>query len=135
MNIKTGIITKKNSSNRLPIGPESPQHWKEKIDYSQPAPKVPRLPVKRLHSIDLQGTETLTYFNGYKPTAICPRKEHCGHFGAIYAMIVTRDGKWIVTSGQDKTIKVWDFETTDVVRTMEGHTERVNHLCIGRDGV
>lgn len=43
-----------------------------------------------------------------------------GHKGKIKSLIVTADKKQIVTGGFDKTIKVWDIESGEIIREILG---------------
>jgi WD40 repeat protein len=47
---------------------------------------------------------------------------------------VTRDGKWLLTGGEDKTIRLWDLETGKEVRRFEGHTDKVRAVAFSPDG-
>ena len=40
-------------------------------------------------------------------------------------MAVTPDGNQVVSASEDKTLKVWDLRTGEVLRTLEGHAGRV----------
>jgi WD40 repeat protein len=54
-----------------------------------------------------------------------------GHIGGITGLAFTPDGKQIVTSGEDKTIRVWDVETGRTVRVIRGQEgpERAGRLA------
>ncbi|MGA7325104.1 MAG: WD40 repeat domain-containing protein [Rhodomicrobium sp.] len=43
-----------------------------------------------------------------------------GHQGQIKNIAVTQDGKKLISASQDKTIRVWDFETGTPIRTIFG---------------
>lgn len=40
----------------------------------------------------------------------------------------------LVTSSEDATIKVWDFETGDYERTLKGHTDSVQDIAFDTQG-
>jgi len=44
------------------------------------------------------------------------------------------DGKYIISGSKDKTIKQWNVETGENVRTLIGHSGTVTSLCISTDG-
>ena len=44
------------------------------------------------------------------------------------------DGKQIITAGADKTIKIWNFDTSKVVYDMAGHTSPVTAAVCTNDG-
>ena len=41
----------------------------------------------------------------------------------------------IVTASWDKTLKSWDLASTGVLKTFDGHTERVLSVALSGDGV
>ncbi len=49
-------------------------------------------------------------------------------------MAVTADGRWAVSASLDKTLKVWDLGSGQLVRTLEGHTNWVNDVAVTADG-
>ena len=40
----------------------------------------------------------------------------------------------LVSSSEDATIKVWDFETGDYEKTMKGHTDSVQDIAFDHTG-
>jgi WD40 repeat protein len=57
-----------------------------------------------------------------------------GNRDAVSIVAVTADGRRAVSSSYDKTLKVWDLETGRVLRTLEGHTIRVEGVAVTADG-
>ena len=49
-----------------------------------------------------------------------------GHTGPVYAVAVSADGRRAVSSGNDRTVRVWDLEAGTAVHTLTGHAERVD---------
>src|SRR5262245_60108878 len=43
-----------------------------------------------------------------------------GHMGMIKGLAFTPDGKYLVSGGDDKAIRVWDWQTGKIVRTIRG---------------
>lgn len=41
----------------------------------------------------------------------------------------------IVSSSWDKTLKSWDLETTGVLKTFDGHTEKILSVALSADGL
>jgi WD40 repeat protein len=44
------------------------------------------------------------------------------------------DGSRIVSGSYDETIKVWDSDTGDCLKTLRGHTTVVMSVCMSFDG-
>ncbi|MFX1294224.1 MAG: WD40 repeat domain-containing protein [Promethearchaeota archaeon] len=43
----------------------------------------------------------------------------CGHF--IYKVAVSPDSKYVATGSEDKTIKILEISTGELIQTLEGH--------------
>ena len=52
----------------------------------------------------------------------------------ITAVAVTPDGRHAVSGSREKTLKVWDLDTGALVRTLEGHADRVTGVAVTADG-
>jgi hypothetical protein len=57
-----------------------------------------------------------------------------GHSGWVYGVAVSADGRRAVSASKDKTLKVWDLETGDELRTLAGHSAAVNGVAVSADG-
>ncbi|MCA9117177.1 MAG: WD40 repeat domain-containing protein, partial [Planctomycetaceae bacterium] len=58
-----------------------------------------------------------------------------GHTDPVYAVTASADGRWLVTGSFDETLRVWDVQRQQTVRTMAGgHTGLVLSLAISPDG-
>src|SRR5262249_1108075 len=57
-----------------------------------------------------------------------------GHTDPVYAADYTPDGAFIATASFDKTLKLWDAATRQVVRTYAGHQNLVLSVDISPDG-
>jgi WD40 repeat protein len=47
---------------------------------------------------------------------------------------ISADGRWIVSASWDTTLKIWEAETGQELRTLSGHTAEVNGCAISADG-
>jgi len=52
----------------------------------------------------------------------------------INTLAVTPDSLWAISALYDKMLKVWDLETGEHIRTMEGHNESVSVVAVTPDG-
>jgi hypothetical protein len=52
------------------------------------------------------------------------------HDGLIYRLIFSRDGRTIISSSADRTIKVWNAATGNLQSTLKAHTNPVTALAI-----
>jgi|GEM_PF-2751160 len=59
-----------------------------------------------------------------------------GHIGLVndVAFVERPDTQWVATASSDKTIRLWDAETSDLIRTFEGHEHSVTSIDISLDG-
>ncbi len=57
-----------------------------------------------------------------------------GHDGWIRSVAFTPDGKHIVSSGDDSTIRVWDISTGENIMTLRGHEGSVSSAIISPNG-
>ena len=47
---------------------------------------------------------------------------------------MTPDGRYAISASLDKTLKVWDWATGELVRTLEGHADSVYGVAVTPDG-
>ncbi|KIM90604.1 hypothetical protein PILCRDRAFT_1868 [Piloderma croceum F 1598] len=58
-----------------------------------------------------------------------------GHIKWVRSVAFSQHGRHIVSGSDDKTIRVWDAETGDVVvGPLQGHTDKVNSVAFSQDG-
>ncbi|MCE9534160.1 MAG: WD40 repeat domain-containing protein [Planctomycetes bacterium] len=57
-----------------------------------------------------------------------------GHSETVTSLAISPDGKTFVTGSRDRSIRVWDLNTTKVIRTLQGHTDEVTSLAFTKDG-
>jgi len=56
-----------------------------------------------------------------------------GHTNHVRSLTFSSDGASLVSGGSDKTIKLWDVQTSGVIKTFHGHTSWVNSVSISAD--
>jgi len=57
-----------------------------------------------------------------------------GHTGSVNAVAITPDGRFALSGGQDKTLKLWEIATGQEIRTFTGHTHDVYSVAITPNG-
>ncbi len=61
-------------------------------------------------------------------------EDFIGHEGAVYAVTVSRDGKYLLSGGADRTVRYWDFASRRLLRTFQGHGKAVTAVAFSPDG-
>jgi WD40 repeat protein/serine/threonine protein kinase len=56
-----------------------------------------------------------------------------GHGDWVSSVGLDRTGRFILSGGADRTLKLWDAPTGKCLRTLEGHTEWVTAVCLSHD--
>jgi WD40 repeat protein len=51
----------------------------------------------------------------------------------VCSVCISSDGKKIVSSGYDKTIKMWNALTGYIIKSLVGHTDSVLSVCFSKD--
>jgi WD40 repeat protein len=57
-----------------------------------------------------------------------------GHTDSVWGCAVSPDGRWIVSSSWDKTLKIWDTFTGMQRKVLKGHTDSVSGCAVSPDG-
>jgi WD40 repeat protein len=57
-----------------------------------------------------------------------------GHTGWVRSLLVTPDGKVLISSGDDNTINFWDLSNGRCFRTIKAHTGGVRCISLSPDG-
>jgi WD40 repeat protein len=78
--------------------------------------------------------ESRTDHNGQDTSVPAKIFLETGHAGMVNALTFSSNGQWLVSAGQDRTIKVWDVARMRVVRTLTGHSDEVMALAFSPDG-
>ena len=57
-----------------------------------------------------------------------------GHKGSVLCVAFTKDGKTLVSSSRDRTIKIWDVASGELKQTLTNHTADVYIVAFSNDG-
>ncbi|WP_414514958.1 protein kinase domain-containing protein [Nostoc sp. PCC 9305] len=57
-----------------------------------------------------------------------------GHENSVLSVAISPDGKTIASSGDDRTIKLWNLATGKLIASLNGHFQQVNVVVISPDG-
>jgi WD40 repeat protein len=57
-----------------------------------------------------------------------------GHTKAVTTLMVTPDGRTVISGSVDKMVKVWDLSTGKCIRTYVGHNNAITALAVTPDG-
>jgi WD40 repeat protein len=57
-----------------------------------------------------------------------------GHEASVFGVAVTPDGRFALSASNDKTLRVWDLGTGELVQVLAGHDGRVLDVAVAPDG-
>jgi WD40 repeat protein len=57
-----------------------------------------------------------------------------GHTNWVYAVAFSPDGRYVISSSGDHTLKLWEISTSRVIRTYKGHADFVTSVAFSPDG-
>jgi WD40 repeat protein len=61
-------------------------------------------------------------------------REFVGHTGPVTGLAVTTDGKFLITCGEDKTVRVWEVTSAKQLRSFQGHMTKTTAVAVRPDG-
>jgi WD40 repeat protein len=56
------------------------------------------------------------------------------NLGGVHAVSWSQDGRWLASGSHDNTVRIWDAETGQELRRLEGHRDRVYSVSWSPDG-
>jgi WD40 repeat protein len=57
-----------------------------------------------------------------------------GHTNWVWSVAFSPDGKTLVSSSYDRTVRLWDVTTGRCIRTLTGHTSEIYSVIFSPDG-
>jgi WD40 repeat protein len=57
-----------------------------------------------------------------------------GHEGSVAGVAFSPDGRRLVSGGEDRTVRIWDFRRGKPLAVLRGHTAWVNNVAYSPDG-
>lgn len=78
----------------------------------------------------------LRHFEWYHLNYLChvPHRVLGGHEGEVYAVAYSPDERFLLSGGQDGTVRIWEAATGNQVAVLKEHTRCVNSIDFAPDG-
>ncbi len=58
---------------------------------------------------------------------------HHAHQAFVSSVCVSPDGRWVLSGGDDRNVRLWDAHAGRAVRALEGHAQRVSSVSLNKD--
>jgi len=84
-------------------------------------------------SVGLGGYGTWQIYQNYNPKALSLVTTIDGHSSYVNYLVISADGKALVSSSADKKLKIWDFISGKEIRTILEYSIPINYFAISPD--
>jgi WD40 repeat protein len=88
------------------------------------------IPINSFVNLASQAGIKLSYLGNDFSTA----KTITGHSSWVTSVAISPDGQTLASSSEDKTIKLWNLRTGELLHTLTGHSDKVTSVAISSDG-
>jgi WD40 repeat protein len=61
-------------------------------------------------------------------------RRYVGHTDGVFTLAISPDGRTLLSGSDDKTVILWNLETGEILKQLEGHTTWLNDVAFGPDG-
>jgi WD40 repeat protein len=106
--------------------------WSSKIDYSSLVAVVFSPDGKKIACSSNDNKIILLESNNGQRLGIF--KGHTGVFTGVNSLAFSPDGNLLASAGGDKTVKVWNIETGELIHNLIGHLKWVSSVAIAPEG-
>ena len=63
-----------------------------------------------------------------------PKPDLVGHKDRITSVALSKDGKYVVSGDQEGSIKAWNYESGEEIKTFEGDSSEKNSVTFSKNG-
>src|SRR5205823_8396914 len=91
------------------------------------------VPAARAKTVVSVGTDRTMREWSLRPTAITGTR-FAGHESWVTSLVLTPDGKKLLSGSWDGTVRVWDVDRGKDPVVLEGHEARIFAVAVSRDG-
>jgi WD40 repeat protein len=63
-----------------------------------------------------------------------PERTLRGHAAEVWGVAFSPDGQWVASGSEDNTVKLWNANTAELIRSFRGHSGLVRRVAFSPDG-